>query len=107
VPVFDTMWPQSSWTPDGKAFRVRFGGGNGRPLAIAAVPVSPSGDLPALPAGGLRSPDEAARLPGATILEPGIPNDSDIAEVAFTSDFSIAAIVRTAVHRNLYRVPLP
>jgi hypothetical protein len=28
-------------------------------------------------------------------------------EVALTPDFSIAASVRTAVRRNLYRVPLP
>jgi hypothetical protein len=32
---------------------------------------------------------------------------SDVATVAISPDFSTVAIVRTAVHRNLYRVPLP
>ena len=58
-------------------------------------------------AGGLKSAHDDARLSGARILAPGVPPNSDIAGVALTADFATVAIVRNAVHRNLYRLPLP
>ena len=107
VPVFDTMWPVAQWAPDGTAFHVRFRGDNDTAWSIASVPISAGAELPAIPVGGLKSPADAAHLPGARILPLPVPADSDIAGVALTADLSTAAIVRTAVHRNLYRVPLP
>jgi hypothetical protein len=106
VPVFDTMWEVAHWTPDGKQFCVRFRDPGAKTLSVALLPVSASTELP-LPAGGLTSPAQAARLPGARVVATQVPASAEIADAAISADFSAAAIVRTAVHRNLYRVPLP
>jgi hypothetical protein len=70
------------------------------------IPIPRNRELPALPPSGLGSADDAPRLEGATVVPLPVPGAPDIAAVAMTADFSTAAIVRTAVHRNLYRVPL-
>jgi serine/threonine protein kinase len=107
VSVFDTMWPVAQWASDGKQFYVRLRDGAAKTLSLVLLPVSAGNELPALPAGGLTSPAQAARLPGAKVVATQVPADADVVAAAITADFSVAAIVRTAVHRNLYRVPLP
>ena len=68
VAVFDTMWPVAWWEPDGNAL----------PGAVQRGEETPRGrwlrclfrrrlSSSALPAAGLKSPVEAARLPGAKV----------------------------------------
>jgi hypothetical protein len=90
-----------AWSPDGGtvAFNSPFG-------AIMPaerqylVPLPRGQSLPLIPAGGIRSEEEIARLPGARTVDnvdglwPGMKSGT-------------YAFYRGAVQRNLYRIPLP
>ena len=84
-----------SWSPDGKLFYISLVGGQ----TVYSVPLRPGQVVPPLPPGGIHSPEEAAKLPGAKLLPvPGAfpgPNPSLYAYPKFTSQ------------RNIYRVPVP
>jgi eukaryotic-like serine/threonine-protein kinase len=84
-----------SWSPDEKLFYISLVGGQ----TVYSIPLRPGQVLPPLPAGGIHSPEEAAKLPGAKLLTaqgefPG-PNPSIYAYPKFTSQ------------RNIFRVPVP
>jgi serine/threonine protein kinase/Tol biopolymer transport system component len=89
------------WSPDGGtiAFNSPFGAimpANRRYL----IPLAHGQSLPPIPAGGFRSEEEIARLPGARKVDdvdglwPGIESGT-------------YAFYRGAVQRNLYRIPIP
>jgi hypothetical protein len=63
------------------------------------VPLAPGQILPRIPAGGLKSDDEIARLPGAHKIagQPLAPGPSP----------DVYAFYRGATQRNLYRIPIP
>jgi Tol biopolymer transport system component len=85
-----------SWASRGDAIAI-----SGGPIPEGRSYVIPLGAgevLPRMPAGGLRSEQDVARLPGARKVEavvvPGVSPD----EYAF---------YRTTTQRNLYRIPIP
>ncbi|HEY6343869.1 MAG TPA: protein kinase [Bryobacteraceae bacterium] len=63
------------------------------------VPLPPHQMLPAVPAGGFRSDEEIARLPGARRV--------DRQYVVFGPSSDVYAFYRDTAHSNLYRIPLP
>jgi Tol biopolymer transport system component len=107
VTVFDTMWSMARWTRDGRTLYLRFARDDAAEVTVVSVPVTPENELPPLPPRGLKSSRDAARIAGAKLIGLGVAASPDVAAVAVSPDFSTLAIVRTAVHRNLYRVPLP
>ena len=78
---------------DGKFVYLNFEG------SIYAIPLRPGQALPPIPASGFRNKEDVAALPGARlILEP----------YAFVGpNPSVYAFTRFAIHRNIYRVPVP
>ena len=87
--------PSMTWSANGKFiyFNLRTAG------KICAVPLPTGQNLPVLPASGIHSVEEAARLPGARM----IPE-----ERAFMGPSpSTYAFVRVATHRNIYQIGVP
>ena len=86
--------PSMSWSPDGKFLYLNLR----TPGEICAVPIQPGRNLPPLPVAGIRSPAEAAALPGARMIrEPRAfvgPNPS------------LYAFPRSTTQRNIYRIPV-
>jgi eukaryotic-like serine/threonine-protein kinase len=62
------------------------------------VPLRRGTVFPHLPVSGVESASEAASLPGARVIE---------GDASPALDPTIYAFVRTSVHRNLYRFPIP
>jgi serine/threonine protein kinase/Tol biopolymer transport system component len=86
-------FPKSVWfTP--------FGFGNGTGTYI--VPLAPGQILPPIPAGGFRSEDEIASLPGARRIPAG-----PVGWGGWFRDLSVYAFYHDAIQRNLYRIPIP
>jgi DNA-binding winged helix-turn-helix (wHTH) protein/Tol biopolymer transport system component len=77
-----------SWSLDGRSVLI------GQYL----VPLRPGEALPKIPAGGFRSQDEIARLPGAHRIEAD--------GVVLGPSAGVYAFYKGAVQRNLYRVPI-
>jgi hypothetical protein len=92
VRVCDTC--KLSWSRDGQ--RWYFSEDDGRTYVIA---LREGSSLPDLPAAGIRSAKDLANLPVLHVIEQ--PN------VAPGRDADTYGFVRTAIQRNLYRIPLP
>jgi serine/threonine protein kinase/sugar lactone lactonase YvrE len=87
--------PCVSWSPDAKFIylNLRTAG------RICAVPLASGRNLPPLPASGIRSLEDAARLPGARVIAE---------ERAFLGPSpSVYAFARVTTHRNIYRIFVP
>jgi hypothetical protein len=89
-----------NWAPDG---RFLYLAGNsaawdngGKTLAI---PIPPGETFPNLPVSGIRGLEDAAAFPGSRVI--------DRYDLSPGPDPSVFAYVKTTVHRNLYRIPLP
>jgi len=82
------------WARDGKFVYVPLGSKQSQTIGI---PVS-SGELPELPEGGIRSPEQATAIRGARLI--------DRTEISPGPDASIFAYVKTTTHRNLFRISL-
>jgi hypothetical protein len=99
-PIYRNSTPAVRWSADGKFFYL---GVQGRSLTsdgkTVAIPVPPGETLPQLPPAGILGLEEATALPGARVL--------DRWDIAPGPDPSVFAYTKTAVHRNLYRIPLP
>lgn len=85
-----------NWAPRGDAISVAGGPiPEGRSYVI---PLRTGEVLPRMPAGGLRSEQDIAQLPGArkvdAVVVPGVSPD-------------VYAFYRTTTQRNLYRIPIP
>ena len=63
------------------------------------VPLAPGQILPTIPAGGFRSDEEIARLPGARRIEGRL--------ITLGPAPDVYAFYRGATQRNLYRIPVP
>jgi Tol biopolymer transport system component len=83
-----------SWSRDGR--RWYLSEDDGRTYVIA---LREDNGLPDLPARGIRSTDDLAKLPVLQMIEQP--------RVAPGRDGSTYAFVRTTIQRNLYRIPLP
>lgn len=89
-----------AWSPDMKWFYVGVvPTSRTDPGKTIALPIPPGQSLPILPSAGIGSLEEGLALPGAQLIE-----RSDIVPA---TDFGIYAYVKTTVHRNLFRIPLP
>jgi hypothetical protein len=85
--------PLLSWSLDGKLAYFSFWS-----MATYMVPLRPGQILPALPASGIRSPDDAAALPGARPFK--VPGAFPGARP------SVYAFSKISAQRNIYRVPV-
>jgi hypothetical protein len=89
-----------SWTLDGKFFYIGlFGPGNSdSDFKTFVIPLRLGEMFPDLPATGIKSESDVAQLRGVQVIPelvyPG-PNGSRY------------AVSRWAVHRNIYRIPIP
>jgi hypothetical protein len=63
------------------------------------VPLAPGQILPHIPAGGFRSDEEIARLPGARRIEGRL--------ITLGPAPDVYAFYRGNTQRNLYRIPVP
>ena len=87
-----------AWAPDGKYFYIRLRGMAGETRTYA-VPLRSGSMVPALPPGGVKSENDLKNLPGVQVI--------DAVDISPGIDASTYAFIKTSVHRNLYRVPLP
>ena len=85
------------WAPDGRYFYVTVE--PGRPGLTVAIPVPAEKTLPELPTLGIGSLRQGLALSGGPAIE-----HSDLAPGL---NPSIYAYVKTAMHRNLFRIPIP
>jgi dipeptidyl aminopeptidase/acylaminoacyl peptidase len=83
------------WSPDGKFFYVYVRGEQ----KTAAIPVPAGETLPRLPPSGIGRLDDLAAFPASRVID-GYRSSPG-------TDPSIYAYVKTTVHRNLFRIPLP
>jgi sugar lactone lactonase YvrE len=90
-----TTPPCVSWSPNGRFLYL-----NDRSAGqIYAVPIPPGQRLPRLPAGGVKSAEEATAIPGARVIRE---------RYAFIgSDPSVYAFFRVTSQRNIYRIRVP
>jgi DNA-binding winged helix-turn-helix (wHTH) protein/Tol biopolymer transport system component len=90
----------AAWAPDGKFLYVGLTPSSqttrGKTLAI---PIPPREDLPNLPASGIRGLEDAKVFPGARVL--------DAWDISPGPSPFVYAYVKTTIHRNLYRIPVP
>lgn len=88
------------WAPDGKFLYLDVQRASrtsaGKTLAI---PIPPGETFPDLPASGIRGLDDTAAFPGSRLI--------DGWGISPGPDPSIFAYIKTTVHRNLFRIPLP
>ena len=91
------------WVSHGTFMVFRFGfnspnAGSAGEVKTVIVPLRRGTVFPPLPASGIESASEAASLPGAKVIE---------GNASPALDPSIYALVRAAVHRNLYKIQIP
>jgi Tol biopolymer transport system component len=84
------------WSRGGGAFSLT--GGVVAEGRTYLIPLAPGEVLPRIPAGGLRSEEDVARLPGARRV------DDPVAVPGPSPD--VYAFLRTTTQRNLYRIPI-
>jgi hypothetical protein len=85
-----------TWSPGGNVLSVSAG-----PVGVNRsylIPLTPGEALPPVPAGGFRSEDEVARLPGARRI--------DALTVVPAPSPDVYAFSRVTSQRNLYRIPV-
>jgi len=87
--------PIARWSPDGAFFYFALKAWRN----TWAVPVHPAGSLPSLPASGIESEADVARMPGARRLSnTNVSPSPKLPSYAFT---------RVVAQRNLYRIRIP
>jgi Tol biopolymer transport system component len=90
----------AAWAPNGKFLYVGLSPGSqsthGETLVI---PIPPGETLPNLPVSGIQGLEVRRLLPSASVL--------DAWDISPGVDPSVYAYVKTTVHRNLYRIPVP
>jgi len=84
------------WSPDGRFLSLALPFHEGRTYL---VPLSPGTALPQIPAGGLQSEEDFARLPGAQMV--------DALRAVASPSLGVYAFSRNTTQRNLYRIAIP
>jgi Tol biopolymer transport system component len=93
-------WCSVDWAPDGKFFYVGLPPNSHTTRGTTlAIPVPAEETLPKLPSSGFRGPEDAKSLPGTRVLDGWFLSPGP--------DPSTFAYVKTTMHRNLYRIPVP
>jgi Tol biopolymer transport system component len=96
----------AKWSPDGTRFYVEPLGQSAQGGATAAIPVPAGKSLPELPASGFSSPQDFAGLAHSKIIDlSGFKYLGDDLAPGVAPDTFVYA--RTAVHRNIFRIPVP
>jgi serine/threonine protein kinase len=89
------------WAPDGRNVYLSFQFGEASAFAIGRtyiLPLAPNATFPPMPAGGFRSEQDIAAVPGVKVVQLG--------DFAPGSSPDVYAFSRTTGTRNLYRIPL-
>jgi Tol biopolymer transport system component len=103
-------WCSVHWSADGKFFYIgSLPNSQTSRGTTLALPVPVGETLPKLPTSGIHGPEDAMAIPGTRLL--------DATEVPVTElhswvispgpEPSVFAYVKTTMHRNLYRIPVP
>jgi DNA-binding winged helix-turn-helix (wHTH) protein/Tol biopolymer transport system component len=93
-------WCSVDWAPDGKFFYIGFPPNSRTTRSkTLAIPVPAGGTFPKLPPSGIREPEDAKAIPGTRLLDGWF--------ISPGPEPSVFAYVKTTVHRNLYRIPVP
>jgi DNA-binding winged helix-turn-helix (wHTH) protein/Tol biopolymer transport system component len=93
-------WCSVDWSPDGKFFYVGLPPNSHTTRGTTlAIPVAAGETLPNLQSWGIRGPEDAKTVPGTHLLEGWFLSPGP--------DPSTFAYVKTTMHRNLYRIPVP
>jgi hypothetical protein len=103
VPIF-SQDVRLAWSWDRKFLLISYattttGGVSSAAGNTYVIPLRPGRMLPEIPAGGFRSSDDIARLPGARVIDSG-----DATPGATPDSYAFS---RETTQRNLYRVPIP
>jgi Tol biopolymer transport system component/DNA-binding winged helix-turn-helix (wHTH) protein len=98
--VISAGWLDWVWSPDGKAVAISSNGvGAVTEGRTYIVPLPLNQMFPRIPAGGFRSEEEIAHLPGARKI--------DVAGTVPGPSPDVYAFYRGTAQRNLYRIPIP
>jgi hypothetical protein len=93
-------WCSVDWAPDGKFFYIGVAPNSQTTRSkTLAIPVPAGETLPKLPSSGIRGPEDAKAIPGTRLLDGWF--------IAPGPEPAVFAYVKTTMHRNLYRIPLP
>jgi len=103
-------WCSVAWSPDGKFFYVGLPPSSRTSRGTTlAIPVPAGETLPRLPSSGIRGPEDAKAIPGTRFLDA-----TEVQVMALHAwlispgpEPSVFSYVKTSMHRNLYRVPVP
>lgn len=96
----------AKWSPDGSRFYVEPLGQSTQGGATAAIPVLAGKSLPELPASGFSSPQDFAGLAHIKVIDlSGFKYLGDSLAPGVVPDTFVYA--RTAVHRNIFQIPVP
>ena len=91
-PVLVSGWTYWRWSRSGNIGKIPQG-------QSYLIPLVPGQTLPSIPAGGFRSEEDLARLPGA--------RKTDELNVIPGPSLDVYAFYRSTTQRNLYRIPVP
>lgn len=103
-------WCSVHWSPDGKFFYVGFPPNSQTSRGTTlAIPVPAGETLPKLPSSGFRGPEDAKAIPGTRFLDATEVQmmASHVWLISPGPEPSVFAYVKTSMHRNLYRIPVP
>jgi hypothetical protein len=103
-PILIGFWVLFGWSKPGFPKSVWFTPFFGNQTSTYTVPLSPDQILPRIPAGGFRSEDEIANLPGARRIPAGPTAIGPWP--GWFRDSSFYAYHRGTIQRNLYRIPI-
>jgi hypothetical protein len=93
-------WCSAEWAPDGKFFYIGLAPNSRTTRSkTLAIPVPAGETLPKLPSSGIRGPEDAKAIPGTRLLDGWF--------ISPGPEPSVFAYVKTTMHRNLYRIPVP
>jgi Tol biopolymer transport system component len=93
-------WCSADWAPDGKFFYIGLAPNSRTNRSkTLAIPVRAGETFPQLPSSGIRGPEDAKYIPGAHLLDGWF--------ISPGPEPSVFAYVKTTMHRNLYRIPVP
>lgn len=103
-------WCSVHWSADGKFFYIGLPPSSQTPRGTTlAIPVPAGETLPNLPSSGVRAPEDAKAIPGTRLLDAtGVQMmSSHVWLISPGLEPSAFAYVKTSMHRNLYRIPVP
>lgn len=93
-------WCSVAWSPDSKFLYIGLAPNSHSSRATTlAIPLRPGQMLPKLPTAGFLGPEDAKAVPGTRLVDGWLLSPG--------RDPDTFAYVKTTMHRNLYRIPVP